>query len=71
MKNFNLREALAGVVMLIWTALGIYLMNLFGFQNHTHDILWSIGAAIAVIFIILINVYIYFWICKDTVWVWK
>ena len=46
-------------------------MNVFGFQNNPHDILWSIGAGLALLIILLINVYIYFVICKETPWTWK
>ena len=44
---------------------------MFGFQNNPHDILWSIGAGLALLIILLINVYIYFAICKETPWTWK
>jgi|TARA_B110000908_G_C10091565_1_gene374276 hypothetical protein len=46
-------------------------MNEFGFQNNPHDILWAIGAALAILAIILLNVYIYFFVCKETPWAWK
>ena len=46
-------------------------MNLFGFANNQHDILWTIGAALALLIILLINVYIYFAICQETPWVWQ
>ncbi len=65
-----MREYIAAIVMIAWTAIAIYLMNMFGFQNHAHDVLWSIGAAIAIIIVILVNVYIYFVICKETPWTW-
>ena len=46
-------------------------MNLFGFANNQHDILWTLGAAFALLAILLINVYIYFAICQESPWVWQ
>jgi hypothetical protein len=46
-------------------------MNQFGFQNNQHDILWSIGAGLAILITLLINVYIYFIVCKETPWEWQ
>tara|TARA_B100000902_G_C27201419_1_gene859266 strand:+ start:647 stop:892 length:246 start_codon:yes stop_codon:yes gene_type:complete len=66
-----LREYIAGVVMIIFTSLSFWGMNLFGFANNQHDILWTLGAAFALLAILLINVYIYFAICQESPWVWQ
>tara|TARA_B100001057_G_scaffold319577_1_gene319813 strand:- start:345 stop:590 length:246 start_codon:yes stop_codon:yes gene_type:complete len=66
-----LREYIAGVVMIIFTSLSFWGMNSFGFANNQHDILWTLGAAFALLAILLINVYIYFAICQESPWVWQ
>jgi len=66
-----LREYIAGVVMIIFTSLSFWGMNLFGFADNQHDILWTLGAAFALLAILLINVYIYFAICQESPWVWQ
>ncbi len=66
-----MREYIAGVVMIIFTSLSFWGMNLFGFASNQHDILWTLGAAFALLAILLINVYIYFAICQETPWVWQ
>ena len=66
-----MREYIAAVVMIVFTALSFWGMNMFGFQNNPHDVLWAIGAGLALLIIMLINVYIYFVICKETPWAWK
>ena len=55
-----MREYIAAVVMIAFTSLCFWGMNQFGFQNNPHDILWSLGAGLALLIILLINVYIYF-----------
>tara|TARA_B100001057_G_scaffold319772_1_gene320005 strand:- start:167 stop:385 length:219 start_codon:yes stop_codon:yes gene_type:complete len=57
--------------MIIFTSLSFWGMNLFGFANNQHDILWTLGAAFALLAILLINVYIYFAICQESPWVWQ
>ncbi len=66
-----MREYIAGVVMIIFTSLSFWGMNSFGFANNQHDILWTLGAAFALLAILLINVYIYFAICQESPWVWQ
>jgi Mg2+ and Co2+ transporter CorA len=65
------REYIAAVVMIVFTSICFWGMNVFGFQNNPHDILWTLGAALALLIILLVNVYIYFVICKESPWVWK
>ena len=66
-----MKEYIAGVVMIIFTSLSFWGMNSFGFANNQHDILWTLGAAFALLAILLINVYIYFAICQESPWVWQ
>jgi len=65
------REYIAAVVMIAFTSICFWGMNVFGFQNNPHDILWTLGAALALLIILVVNVYIYFIICKESPWVWK
>jgi len=65
------REYIAAIIMIAFTSLSFWGMNEFGFQNNPHDILWAIGAGLAILAIILLNVYIYFFVCKETPWAWK
>ena len=46
-----MREYIAAVVMIAFTALCFWGMNQFGFQNNPHDILWSLGAGLALLII--------------------
>ena len=66
-----MREYIAAVVMIAFTSICFWGMNVFGFQNNPHDILWTLGAALALLVILVVNVYIYFIICKESPWVWK
>ena len=66
----RVKEVLGLIVMAAWIALGVWAMNLFGFQDHMHDVMWSIGAAIALFIIIVIGVAIFFAIAKESPWVW-
>ena len=66
-----MREYLAAVIMIAFTSASFWVMNVFGFQNNPHDVLWAIGAGLALLVILLINVYIYFIVCKETPWQWK
>ena len=50
-----MREYIAAVVMIAFTALCFWGMNQFGFQNNPHDILWSLGAGLALLIILLIT----------------
>jgi len=65
------REYIAAVVMIVFTSICFWGMNAFGFQNNPHDVLWTLGAALALLIILIVNVYIYFVICKESPWVWK
>ena len=66
-----MREYIAAVVMIVFTSICFWGMNAFGFQNNPHDVLWTLGAALALLIIMIVNVYIYFAICKESPWVWK
>ena len=66
-----MREYIAAVVMIVFTSICFWGMNAFGFQNNPHDVLWTLGAALALLIILIVNVYIYFVICKESPWVWK
>ena len=66
-----MREYIAAIIIIAFTSLSFWGMNQFGFQNNQHDILWAIGAGLAILITLLINVYIYFVVCKETPWQWQ
>ena len=65
-----MKEPLGYIAAILWIIAGIQFMNWFGFQDHLHDVLWSLGAAIAVMIIFLGAVYIFLRIAKDEPWLW-
>lgn len=66
----RLKEVIGIIVMGVWIAAGVMAMNWFGFTNHMHDPLWSLGAAIALLTIIVVGVAIFFAVAKESPWVW-
>lgn len=66
----RMQEILGLIVMGIWVALGVYFMNWFGFPQHMHDVVWSIGAALALVIIIVSGVGIFFAVAKESPWIW-
>jgi len=66
-----MREYIATIIIIAFTSICFWGMNQFGFQNQMHDVLWSIGAAFALLIILILDVYIYFIVCKETPWAWK
>ena len=61
-----MREYLAAVIMIAFTSASFWGMNVFGFQNNPHDVLCAIGSGLALLLILLFNVYIYFIVFKET-----
>lgn len=66
----RLKEVIAIICMAAWIFAGVTAMNWFGFTNHMHDPLWSIGAAISLLIIIVVGVAIFFAVAKESPWVW-
>ena len=64
------KETIALICMAAWIVAGVWSMNQFGFQNHMHDWVWSIGAAISLLIIIVVGVAIFFAVAKESPWVW-
>ena len=58
------------LIMVGWSALVAAAMYLIGFQNHLHDVLWSLGAAIALLIGLVGNVWIFFLVMKEKPWQW-
>lgn len=56
--------------MAIWTTAMIYLMRVIGFENHPGDLLWSLGAAAMLLFILMVNVVIYIKAAANDPWEW-
>ncbi len=66
----RLKEVIAIICMAVWIFAGVMAMNWFGFPNHMHDPLWSIGAAISLLIIIVVGVAIFFAVAKESPWIW-
>ena len=66
----RLKEVIGIVCMAAWIFAGVLAMNWFGFPDHLHDPLWSIGAAISLLIIIVVGVAIFFAVAKETPWIW-
>ena len=64
------KEVLAVIIMGAWVAAGVTFMNWFGFPQHTGNVLWSIGAAISILVILMVSVAIFFAVAKESPWVW-
>ncbi|MGI9303422.1 MAG: hypothetical protein ACR2RB_12055 [Gammaproteobacteria bacterium] len=58
------------VIMVIWSAVAAWLMNMIGFAEHFRELIWAIGGGIALLIILLVNVWIYFVVAKDEPWKW-
>ena len=66
-----MKSLIALSLMTAWSIAIYVLMNHgIGFQNHMHDWMWSIGAAIMLFIGVVGNVWIYFLIVKETPWQW-
>ena len=68
----RLKEFFAAVCTGLWIAAGVWGMNQFGFaaESNMHNPLWSIGAAIAFLIILMIGVAIFFAVAKESPWTW-
>ena len=66
----RVKEIIGLICMIAWIVAGVLAMNWFGFRDHPHDWMWSIGAAISLLFIIVAGVAIFFAVAKETPWVW-
>lgn len=58
------------LMMVGWSALVAIVMGQIGFQNHLHDPLWSLGAAVALLIGLIGNVWIFFVVMKEKPWQW-
>ena len=64
------QEVLGILCMAVWIAVGVMAMNWFGFPDHMHDWVWSLGAAVSLLIILVVGVAIFFAVAKETPWVW-
>lgn len=58
------------VPMLLWTAVAVFIMNALGLNENFREPLAAIGGAIALLLILIVNVWLYFVIAKDEPWKW-
>lgn len=57
-------------IMVVWTAIAVWLINSLGFADHFRDPLWTLGGGILLLVLLISNVWIYFLIAKDEPWKW-
>ncbi len=65
MKSF-----IAVIMMAIWSVAIVFIMDMVGFQNHLHDLWWSLGAAVTLLIGLVGNVWIFFLIAKEEPFKW-
>ena len=65
MKSF-----IAVIMMAIWSAAIAFIMDMVGFQNHLHDLWWSLGAAVTLLIGLVGNVWIFFLVAKEEPFKW-
>ncbi len=56
--------------MAVWSFAVWAVMELIGFSNMPHDVLWSLGAAVILLIGLVGNVWIFFLIMKESPWQW-
>ena len=56
--------------MAVWSVAIYTIMSFIGFQDHLHDIVWSLFAAVALLIGLIGNVWIFFLIVRETPWQW-
>lgn len=57
-------------IMALWTVATISIFNFVGFQNHFGNLLWSLGAALMLVVILIGNVWIFIGVAKEEPWQW-
>ncbi|NKC15539.1 MAG: hypothetical protein GKR94_26085 [Gammaproteobacteria bacterium] len=57
-------------IMVAWSAIAAWAMSAIGFADNYREIIWAIGGAIALLVILMVNVWIYFVVAKDEPWKW-
>ncbi len=65
MKSF-----IAVIMMAIWSVAIVFIMDMVGFQNHLHDLWWSLGAAVTLLIGLVGNVWIFFLVAKEEPFKW-
>ena len=58
-------------LMVVWSLFIFYVMNMVAFQDHLHDPLWSLGAAVFLLIGLIGNVWIFFLVMKEHPWLWN
>ncbi len=65
-----MRSFVAFLAMVAWSAAVAAIMYQIGFQSHVHDLWWSLGATLVLFIGLIGNVWIFFFIAKETPWTW-
>lgn len=58
------------VAMVVWSAVAAWAMNAAGFVENSREFIWAVAAAVALLIILMVNVWIYFLIARDEPWKW-
>lgn len=66
-----MRTIQALVVMALWTAVFLGILNFAGFSDNYRDPLWSLGGAVLLIIMLIGNFWIFFAIAKEEPWEWE
>lgn len=57
-------------LMVVWSLFIAYVMNMLPFNDHLHNPLWSLGAAVFLLIGLVGNVWIFFLMMKERPWLW-
>ena len=66
-----MRTFQALVVMALWTAVFVGIINFVGFNAHYREPLWALGGAVLLIIMLVGNFWIFFAIAKEEPWDWE
>ena len=58
------------IVMIIWTIIAAWIVNTIGLVDHSRSLAGAIGGGIALLIILMVNVWLYFLIARDEPWKW-
>ncbi len=66
-----MRTFQALVVMALWTAVFVGILNFFGFNDNFREPLWALGGAVLLIVMLVGNFWLFFAIAKEEPWDWE
>ena len=66
-----MRTFQALVVMALWTAVFVGIINFVGFNDNYREPLWALGGAVLLIIMLVGNFWLFFAIAKEEPWDWE